>query len=115
MKEACGEQGKLADTIDCVVMGFSSGKGKRASFGVGQFLVGVTSGDRFKTVTKIGTGLTDNEFREISKRLSKIRVGAKPSGYDVHKNLEPDTWLTPSVVVEIAADNITISPTPTAG
>jgi DNA ligase-1 len=32
---------KIEDTIDCVVMGYDAGKGKRTGFGIGAFLVGV--------------------------------------------------------------------------
>ena len=39
--------GGLADTLDCVVMGYYKGKGKRASFGIGAFLVGVRRGEKF--------------------------------------------------------------------
>ena len=31
------------------------------------------------------------------------------------KNLEPDVWCEPKIVVEIQADNITVSPIHTAG
>ena len=41
MKQEEQSQGKLSDTVDAVVMGYTLGKGKRAGFGVGQFLVGV--------------------------------------------------------------------------
>ena len=115
MKEKEKAHAKLADTIDCVVMGYSSGRGRRAEFGVGQFLVGVREKDQIKTVTKVGTGLTDEQFRELKKRLKRIEVGKKPKEFVVHKNLEPDFWVTPSLVVEIAADEITKSPTHTAG
>lgn len=37
MKEAEKALGKVADTIDCVVMGYSTGRGKRVGFGIGQF------------------------------------------------------------------------------
>ena len=115
MKEKEKAHAKLADTIDCVVMGYSAGRGRRAEFGVGQFLVGVREKDQIKTVTKVGTGLTDEQFRELKKRLKRIEVGKKPKEFVVHKNLEPDFWVTPSLVVEIAADEITKSPTHTAG
>ena len=114
MKGAVGSEGKLADTLDCVVLGYSAGRGKRAAFGVGQFLVGVRKGEKFVTVTKIGTGLSDEEFRELNRRLQKIKLRDKPKEFEVHKNLEPDNWVEPVVVVEIAADNITVSPTHTA-
>ncbi|MFA6513373.1 MAG: ATP-dependent DNA ligase, partial [Patescibacteria group bacterium] len=52
---------KINDTIDCLVMGYDFGKGKRTDFGLGAFLVGVRDEkqDKFVTVAKIGTGLTD--------------------------------------------------------
>jgi len=43
MKQEEESEGKLSDTVDCVVMGFTVGKGKRASFGLGQFLVGIVN------------------------------------------------------------------------
>ncbi len=115
MKQGEEAQGKLADTIDVVVMGYTVGRGKRVSFGVGQFLVGVKDGEKIKTASKIGTGLTDEQFREMKKRLTKLEVKEKPKEYEVHKNYTPDYWVTPSLVVEIAADEITQSPTHTAG
>jgi DNA ligase-1 len=118
MKEAEKAHGKLADTVDCVVMGYSSGKGKRAGFGVGQFLAGVideSAGWRIKTITKVGTGLTDKQFKELKKRLSKIETNEKPKKYQVHNDLKPDFWVKPDLVVEIAADEITKSPKHTAG
>jgi len=44
-----------------------------------------------------------------------LAVKEKPSQYEVHKNLTPDTWVRPSLVVEILADEITRSPIHTAG
>jgi DNA ligase-1 len=105
----------VADTIDCLVMGVSKGRGRRAGFGTGAFLVGVKSGETFKTVSKIGTGLSDEQWRELNKRIKSLAVKEKPKEYAVHKNLEPDTWFTPSLVVEILADEITKSPIHSAG
>ena len=55
----------LADTIDCVVMGYYKGRGKRAGFGIGAFLVGIRKGERFLTISKIGTGLSDEQWQEM--------------------------------------------------
>lgn len=115
MKQEEAASGKLSDTIDAVVMGYTSGKGKRTDFGLGQFLVGVVDGEVVKTTTKIGTGLTDEQFREMKKRLSKLETKEKPKEYEVHKNYTPDFWVNPSLVVEIAADEITKSPTHSSG
>ncbi len=105
----------LVDTIDCVVMGYYEGKGKRQKFGVGAFLVGVASGENILTVAKIGTGLTDEQFRELFERMKPIKVKSMPSEYNVPSTLTPDVWVEPKVVVEILSDEITKSPTHTAG
>lgn len=115
MKEAELATGKLSDTVDAVIMGYTLGRGKRAAFGIGQFLAGVIDGDKIKSITKVGTGLSDDDFKELSKRLKKIEVKDKPVEYLVHKDLEPDFWVLPEVLVELAADDLTRSPKHTAG
>src|SRR5205085_5782097 len=62
--------GALQDTIDCVLLGYIFGRGKRAALGAGALLVGVydPKQDMFVTVSKIGTGLTDEEWRGIKER-----------------------------------------------
>ncbi len=111
-----GKVGKLADTIDCVVMGYYKGEGKRADFGIGAFLVGVLDKENFVTVTKIGTGVSDELWKMLAKRFAKERMAQKPSMYgDVEKSLTPDVWVQPTTVVEIAADDITKSPIHKAG
>ncbi len=114
-QEMTKKGGGLADTIDCLVMGVTRGKGKRAGFGVGSFLVGLRKNDKFVTVTNIGTGLSDEQFKELDKRSKKLKIKEKPGEFSVEKNQEPDIWLKPRVVVEIQADNITKSPIHTAG
>jgi DNA ligase-1 len=105
----------VADTLDCVVMGTYEGKGKRTGFGAGAFLVGVKDKDKFLSVSKIGTGLTDEQWRELDKRTKVLRIANKPQEYRVDKNLAPDIWTKPELVVEILADEITRSPIHAAG
>lgn len=108
---------KLQDTIDCLVMGYDLGRGKRADFGIGAFLVGVfdEKQDKFVTVAKIGTGLSDEEWRKLRVQSSKFKVQDKPKEYEVDKIMECDVWLRPGIVVEIRADEISRSPVHTAG
>ena len=115
MKQEEKAEGKLSDTVDCVVMGFTVGKGKRASFGLGQFLVGIVSGEKILTLTKIGTGLSDEEFRSYRKLLEKEIIKEKPAEYETHKNYTPDFWIRPKYVVELAGDDLTKSPIHTSG
>ncbi len=108
---------KIEDTIDCLVMGYDYGKGKRTDFGIGAFLVGILDErfDQFVTVAKIGTGLTDEEWRQLKVQSSKFKVQKKPNNYLVDKAMDCDVWLASSIVVEIKADEITRSPVHTAG
>ncbi len=115
-KEEEGKTGKLTDTIDAVVMGYYRGEGKRSRFGIGAFLVGVVRGDNIVTVTKIGTGVSDQLWKEIRKRLNDIKVSVAPKEYkEVNKMLTPDVWVAPKIVVELAGDDLTKSPTHGAG
>jgi len=108
---------KIRDTIDCLVMGYDYGKGKRTDFGIGAFLVGVLDEkkDQFVTIAKIGTGLTDKEWKQLRIKSYKLRVKEKPKNYFVNKMMECDVWAEPKIIVEIRSDEITKSPVHTAG
>lgn len=108
---------KIEDTIDCLVLGYDYGKGKRASFGIGAFLVGVydQKEDKYLTVAKIGTGLKDNDWISLKEKAEKITVDKLPPRYEVDKLMDCDVWISPQIVVEIKADEITRSPVHTAG
>jgi len=110
---------KLSDTIDAVVMGYDLGQGKRTGFGIGDFLIGILDEkqDKFVTVAKIGTGLTDSEWKELKLKIKneKLKIEKKPEIFDVDKMMECDYWMEPKIVVEIRADEITRSPVHTAG
>lgn len=115
-KEDEDSEGKLSDTIDAVVMGYWYGKGKRTGFGVGAFLIGVMEhDDKIVTLSKVGTGLSDDQWRELKDRCSKEVTVDKPVAYLVDKALAPDVWVSPAIVVEVAGDELTKSPTHTAG
>lgn len=115
-KEEEGKTGKLTDTIDAVVMGYYLGEGKRTGFGIGAFLVGVRKGDGFVTVTKIGTGVSDELWKELRHTLHAINTKTQPKEYgEVHKLFVPDVWVIPKIVVEIAGDDLTKSSTHGAG
>ncbi len=108
---------KVEDTIDCLVMGYDFGRGKRAGFGIGAFLVGVydQKKDNFVTVAKIGTGLSDQEWKQLKVKSEKLKIEKKPALYNVDKQMYTDVWVKPALVVEIKADEITRSPVHTAG
>lgn len=108
---------KVEDTIDCVIMGYDFGKGKRSDFGIGAFLVGIYDDklDMFCTIAKIGTGLSDEEWKKLKTKSEKFSVKKIPRNYLVDKLMYCDVWISPSIVVEIRADEISRSPVHTAG
>jgi DNA ligase-1 len=107
--------GALGDTIDCVLLGYLFGRGKRAAFGAGSLLVGLYDPERdlFVTVTKIGTGLSDEQWRSIRERTRGLEVAHRPAR--VSSLIEPSVWVEPQLVLEVLADEITRSPIHTAG
>lgn len=109
MKEEEGRSGRLSDTLDCIVMGYWKGLGKRAQFGLGKILVGIRDGDSVRTLTKVGTGLTEDMLVEIKKRLDKLKSNTKPKEYEAQKDLVPDVWTIPSLIVEVTADSVSKS------
>jgi DNA ligase-1 len=112
MKEAEGTSGKLADTLDVIVMGYYFGRGKRTAFGIGAILVGVynQSTNAIVTIAKIGTGLSDEQLRQTKEKCDKLKTTKAPAQYQLSKFLYPDVWCLPGFVVEVAADELTRSP-----
>ncbi len=109
-------EGNLEDTLDCVILGYYAGQGKRADFGIGALLVGVYNKkeDRFETVAKIGTGFTDEQWREVKQKCDALAREHKPASVVCAKTLTPDVWVFPEIVCSVFADEITVSPTHTA-
>ena len=109
------QAGELTDTVDCVLLGVYRGRGKRTEFGVGGLLVGVydKSRDKFLTISRIGTGLKDDEFRKINTIAQKLKLSKRPAR--VESKQEPSFWVEPKEVIEVYADEITRSPIHTAG
>lgn len=108
-------KGELTDTIDVVVVGYFRGRGMRAKFGIGALLGAVydPDSDTFKTVAKIGSGLTEEEWVRVRELLDAIRVDHRPARVD--SLIEPDVWVEPRYVLTVLADEITRSPVHTCG
>ena len=107
---------ELVDTIDAVVMGYYFGTGARNKFGLGAILIGVFNQeeDRYETVAKVGTGITDDLFVTIKRDLMGITMNKKSEKYLINNNLLPDVFVDPKIVVEVEADELTLSNSHTA-
>jgi DNA ligase-1 len=108
-------QSALRDTVDVVLVGYLRGRGKRAALGIGSLLAAVydPDGDRFRTVAKIGSGLSDEAWRSLRAQLDRVAARRKPARVD--SLITPDVWVEPTYVVEVLADEITRSPFHTCG
>ncbi|MGA3021016.1 MAG: ATP-dependent DNA ligase [Candidatus Micrarchaeales archaeon] len=108
-------KGELSDTVDLVVVGYYAGKGIRTEFGFGGMLAAVYNekDDMFETITRIGTGFSEENMKTFKKLFEKIKVAKKPARVD--SIVEPDYWIEPKYVITVRADEITKSPMHTAG
>ena len=102
---------EMIDTLDLVIVGAFHGKGKRAgTYGALLCATYNSKEDVFETVCKLGTGLTDEVLAEIPKKLKKYELKNKPARLNVRKEMEPDVWFEPAIVVEVLSAEITKSP-----
>ncbi|MCO5384068.1 MAG: ATP-dependent DNA ligase [Methanosarcina barkeri] len=105
----------MRETFDLVIVGKYYGRGKRkGSFGA--LLCAVLNEDkqRFETFTKVGTGFTDADAKEIDNLLSELGAEA-PKDVFIKSRMLPDTFIEPTVVIEVLGTEITESPGHTAG
>jgi DNA ligase-1 len=102
---------KLSDTLDLVIIGAYSGRGRRSGT-YGALLCASYNHDEdtFETVTKLGTGFSDEQLANMPQKLADARVDKIPARAIVTKEMKPDFWFTPKYVVEVLGSEITKSP-----
>lgn len=105
----------MTDTFDLVIVGTFFGKGKRSGT-YGSLLCASYNDedDTFETITKLGTGLTDELLAELPRKLKKYQTDKKPARVAAAE-IKPDFWFEPAVVVEVLAAEITKSPSHALG
>lgn len=105
---------EVQDTFDLVPVGAFAGRGRRAgSYGALLMSVYNEKEDLFETLCKLGSGFTDQDLVDLPKMMEKYVI--KHRHPRVSSLMEPDLWFTPSSVLEVAADEITLSPLHTCG
>jgi len=62
---------------------------------------------------QIGTGLGDEQWREVAERAAPFQSETRPAR--VRSTVTPSVWVEPKIVLEVLADEITKSPNHTAG
>jgi len=81
----------------------------------GAVLLGVyaAAADRFQTICKCGTGFSDAELAALPARLAPLARAERPARVD--SRWAADMWFEPTLVVEVLAAELTLSPHHTAG
>ncbi len=102
-------QAELADTVDLVIVGAFHGRGRRkGTYGALLMAVYNKELDQYETVCKLGTGFTDEVLEQIPVKLKEY-VSEDPP-VNVESRITPDVWVFPSLVLEVAGAEITLSP-----
>lgn len=105
----------MTDSVDLVPIGAWKGVGKRAGW-YGAYLLACYDDDTetFQAITKVGTGLKDEDLETMYQTLSK-HTTSKKSSYVVSSAMkEPDVWFDDIMVWEVKGADLTISPAYTA-
>ncbi|MEM4237947.1 MAG: ATP-dependent DNA ligase, partial [Candidatus Nitrosocaldaceae archaeon] len=104
---------ELADSLDLVIIGAYHGKGRRTGK-YGAFLLAVydKDNDMFRSISKIGTGFTDEHLDTFYSILESYKLKKKDARVD--SKLDADVWFEPKIVIEVIASEITLSPLHTA-
>jgi len=100
---------EMTDTVDLVVVGAFHGRGRRAgTYGALLLAAYDPEKDVFETVTKCGTGFTDEDLEKLPEMLQKNKISHKHPR--VQSIIEADVWFEPVAVIEILGAEITLSP-----
>jgi len=126
----------VGDTFDVVPVGAYAGKGKRAGV-YGAYLLAVYDEDseRYQTISKLGTGFSDETLALLDAELRPGALAERPAcveapggagggggggaggdggegagGAAASGANQPDVWFLPSVVWEVKAADLSISP-----
>jgi ATP-dependent DNA ligase len=106
---------ELADTLDLVIVGALYGRGRRVGkYGALLLAAYDEHQDLFRSVSKVGTGFTDQHLESFYNTLESLRIGHKSPRVDTRMD-QMDVWFEPKIVIEVIASEITQSPSHTAG
>ena len=106
----------VGDSFDLCVLGAYYGKGKRTGT-YGGFLLGCYNQDtgEFETACKIGTGFSEEMLQQLYQRLQPTVIDGPKAFYVYDSSAEPDIWFEPTLLFEVLAADLSLSPIYKAG
>jgi len=90
---------KTRRTIDCVIIGYTKGKGEREST-FGALQLGLYKGKQLVYVGKVGTGYNDRTAKTILSALKEVKRGPRPIKEKPIDDAQT-VWLEPKLVCEV--------------
>jgi bifunctional non-homologous end joining protein LigD len=96
---------KTRQTTECVIIGYTQGKGDRAA-GFGALHLGQAGTGGLRYVGKVGTGFDDEQLRAIFEELGKLTTTTRPVK---EKPLDDarSVWVEPKLMCEVQYASIT--------
>ena len=93
------------ETLDAVVVGGVKGIGKRGDY-IGSYLIALRDeNDELQTIARVGTGLSDDDLANLTKKMEELIISEKGTKFTVH----------PKIVFEVSYGEIVKSPEYSAG
>lgn len=93
---------KTFKSIDCVIAGFTEGKGKRSKT-LGALLLGIWIGEKLHYLGRVGTGFDERKLKLLTTLLVKLETNKCPfTDFDEPPNIRKISHFTkPKLVAEI--------------
>ncbi|KAG7196294.1 DNA ligase 1 [Scheffersomyces spartinae] len=104
----------VGDSLDLVVIGGYTGRGKRTG-AYGGFLLASYNQDtgEYETACKVGTGFKDEDLSNLYQKLHHTEI-LQPKTYYVYdttnSNAVPDVWFEPTMLFEVLTADLSLSP-----
>lgn len=96
---------KTRQTMDCVILGYTRGKGARSDT-FGALHIGERDGGKIHYLGKVGTGFDDRLLKNILTELKKVKESERPVEEKPLDDAET-VWLEPQLLCEVQYASLT--------